>query len=257
MLLAIDAGNTQIVFCARVEDGWRSFRIATRPQATEDELAAVLLNVLKLGGIDQFPTGIVIASVVPPLNETFSRLAAKWLGCKPLFVTHDLPLGITIAYDPPSAVGADRLANAVAAESLVGSPAIVVDFGTAVTLDVVSSQKEYLGGSILPGIYLALESLAGKTSKLPAIDLSEESPQAIGKTTPESLRSGVLLGTAGAVESLIGRIKLELGGDAAVVATGGLATRIAGLCPSIHRVEPHLTLDGLRIIHNRMKHGEN
>ncbi|MCS7064969.1 MAG: type III pantothenate kinase, partial [Fimbriimonadales bacterium] len=176
--------------------------------------------------------------------------AQRWLKCEPLLVSAQLDLGIQVAYEPPSAVGADRLANAVGAKTRYGLPAIVVDFGTATTLDAISRESIYVGGAILPGVELMLESLAGRTARLPRVALGDTT-RPIGRTTPESLRSGVLFGSAGAIEHLITLFKQELGSDAHVVATGGLAERVAPLCPQIQTVDPLLTLEGLRTIYER------
>lgn len=250
MLLAIDVGNTHTVF--GVEDGtrWHAWRVHTDSARTEDEHGVLLRFFLERAGLWGSIQAIVIANVVPALDEMLRLLAQKWFGCEPLFTHADLDLGIRVCYHPPSAVGADRLANAVAAVQDYGVPSIVVDFGTAITLDAISKEYEYLGGAILPGIYLSLEALAGRTAKLPWIAPGQV-PEAIGRSTAESLRSGVLLGSAGAVEALIARFKATLGEEAHVIATGGLGERLVPLCPSIQHLNPLLTLEGLKKIWER------
>ncbi|MEN3001671.1 MAG: type III pantothenate kinase [Armatimonadota bacterium] len=248
MLLAIDVGNTHTVLGVHDGHSWHAWRVHTNPTRTEDEHFALLRTLLSAEGLDAPIQAVVIATVVPALEDVLSLLARRWLKCEPLFVSAQLDLGIRIAYEPPQAVGADRLANAVSAKVRYGLPAIVVDFGTATTLDAVSREGVYVGGAILPGVELMLESLAGRTARLPRIALSG-TVQPIGHSTPESLRSGVLLGSVGAIEHLLKLFKQELGEDAHVVATGGLAERVAPLCPQIQTVDPLLTLEGLRIIY--------
>ncbi|MFN7017983.1 MAG: type III pantothenate kinase [Fimbriimonadales bacterium] len=250
MLLGVDVGNTHTVLGVYESGRWRAWRVHTNPARTEDEHYTLLRSLLQAAGLEAPITGVAICSVVPALEEPLRQLARRWLGCEPLVVTTALDLGLQIDYEPPSAVGADRLANAVAAVHHFGKPVIVVDFGTATTLDVVSREGVYEGGAILPGVELMLESLAGRTARLPRIAI-EGACRPIGKTTPESLRSGVLLGSVGAIEHLLHLFRQELGADAPVVATGGLAERFAPKCPSIQRVEPMLTLEGLRILWQR------
>jgi type III pantothenate kinase len=254
MLLAIDVGNTHTVL--GVHDGmqWYAWRVHTNPARTEDEHGVLLHTFMQKAGLTEPVDAVVIASVVPALEETLRALSRQWLDSEPLFVHAGLELGIEVIYEPPGAVGADRLANAVAAMETYGLPVIVVDFGTATTLDVVSSERQYLGGAILPGVELALEALAGRTAKLPRISL-DHIPEPIGRNTPDSLRSGVLLGSAGAIEYLIAQFKQTLGADTHVIATGGLGEHLATLCPSIHRANPLLTLNGLKMIWEKNKGG--
>ncbi|MCX7992479.1 MAG: type III pantothenate kinase [Fimbriimonadales bacterium] len=247
MLLGIDVGNTHTVLGVCESGRWRAWRVHTNTARTEDEHYILLRSLLQAEGLEESIAGVAICSVVPALEEPLRQLSRRWLGCEPLFVSSQLDLGIRVDYEPPTAVGADRLANAVAAVHHFGKPVIVVDFGTATTLDAVSREGVYVGGAILPGVELMLESLAGRTARLPRIAL-EGACHPIGKSTPESLRSGVLLGSVGAIEHLLRLFKQELGNDATVVATGGLAERFAPNCPTIQRVEPMLTLEGLRIL---------
>ncbi|GBC92668.1 Type III pantothenate kinase [bacterium HR15] len=250
MLLAIDVGNTHTVLGVHDGHGWHAWRVHTNPARTEEEHFVLLRTLLQAENLLAPIEAVIIATVVPALEETLRLLAQRWLKCEPLFVSVQLNLGIQVAYEPPNAVGADRLANAVGAKAHYGLPVVVVDFGTATTLDAISREGVYLGGAILPGVELMLESLAGRTARLPRIALSEAASP-IGRTTPESLRSGVLLGSAGAIEHLLTLFKAELGSDAHVVATGGLAERVAPFCPQIQAVDPLLTLEGLRIIYER------
>jgi type III pantothenate kinase len=259
MLLAIDVGNTHTVLGVHDGHGWHAWRIHTNPARTEDEHYALLQTLLHAKGLHAPIRVVVIATVVPALEDTLRMLAERWLRCEPLVVSYQLDLGIQVAYEPPSAVGADRLANAVGAKARYGLPAVVVDFGTATTLDAITREGVYLGGAILPGVELMLESLAGRTARLPRIALwnpsnTPDAPVAIppiGRSTPESLRSGVLLGSVGAIERLITLFKAELGSDTRVIATGGLAERVMPLCPQIEQMDPLLTLEGLRIIYER------
>ncbi|MCS7208020.1 MAG: type III pantothenate kinase [Fimbriimonadales bacterium] len=250
MLLGIDVGNTHTVLGVYESARWHAWRVHTNPARTEDEHYILIRALLEAEGLTAAISGVAICSVVPALEEPLRHLARRWLQCEPLFVSSELDLGFTIDYAPPSAVGADRLANAVAAVQRFGKPVIVVDFGTATTLDAVSRENVYVGGAILPGVELMLESLAGRAARLPRIAL-EGACQPIGKSTPESLRSGVLLGSAGAVEHLIQQFKQQLGSETPVVATGGLAPRLAPYCASIQHIEPMLTLEGLRILWQR------
>lgn len=250
MLLAIDVGNTHTVLGLYVDGGWHAWRVHTNSARTEDEHYVLLRALMRAEGLEGRIEGVAISSVVPALEPVLAQLARRWLGCEPFFVSTALDLGLEVAYDPPSAVGADRLANAVAGVARYGTPLIVVDFGTATTLDAVSQEGVYLGGAIMPGVELMLESLAGRTAQLPRVALNE-APQPIGKSTPASLRSGVLLGSVGAIEYLVGQFKQVLGNEARVVATGGLAETFAPRCPSIESVEPWLTLEGLKILWER------
>lgn len=250
MILAIDVGNTHTVLGVYANQTWRSWRAHTNPARTEDEHGALLHSFFAREGLPMAVEGAIIASVVPALEETLRMLCQNWLSVDPLFVNASLDLGLTVDYDPPTAVGADRLANAVGAVEHYGAPAIVVDFGTATTLDAISKDRAYVGGAILPGVFLALEALAGRTAKLPRIAL-DHAPEPIGRNTPDSLRSGILLGSAGAIEYLAAQFKQSLGDETRVIATGGLGGLIAPMCPSIETSDPMLTMEGLRLIFER------
>ncbi len=251
MLLAIDVGNTQTVFGVRSEGKWlHTWRRATDTRHTEDELAAWLSELFRLAGIPFEITAIVCASVVPSANDAIQRLAHEWFHCELLFVTNELDLGIEVRYDPPRAVGADRLANAIGALSRYQPPIVVVDFGTATTFDAIGHDGSYLGGAILPGVDVSTQALVGHTAKLPQIEYKAPA-QAIGRTTIESLQSGIVLGYAGAIDTLARKISGELGG-AKVIATGGLGGLFVDLCEMIELYDADLTLDGLALIWERV-----
>lgn len=252
MLLAIDVGNTNTVLGVWSGDCWRAvWRRETDTEDTEDQLAVWLKGLFDLSGLPFHVEGAVVASVVPALNDAIARMGTKWLGVKPLFLTRGSQVGLDVRYDPPHAVGADRIANALAAVPRYGAPVIVVDFGTATTFDAVDSEGAYLGGAILPGPNVAASALHGRTSKLPMFELAAPE-RAIGRNTVEALQSGLILGYAGAIDALAGRIAAELGHDPAVVATGGLGALFADLCPTIGTYDPTLTLDGLVIAYERL-----
>ena len=252
MLLAIDIGNTQTVFGVRHKGKWlHTWRRTTDARHTEDELAAWLSELFRLADIPCVITDIVCASVVPPANDAITRLGREWFKCEPLFVSNDLDLGVEVRYDPPRAVGADRLANAVGALSRYAPPIVVVDFGTATTFDAISRDGAYLGGAILPGVDVSTQALVGHTAKLPQIEYKAPA-HAIGRNTIESLQSGIVLGYAGAIDTLARKISAELGG-AMVIATGGLGGLFFGLCEMIEGYDPDLTLDGLALIYERVK----
>jgi len=191
--------------------------------------------------------GVVLCSVVPPLTTVFAELAQKFFGTDAFIVTGALDLGIRNAYQPPEAVGADRLVNAVAARHLYGVPCIVVDFGTATTFDAIDADGTYLGGAIAPGITTAAEALFQRTAQLPRVALTQP-PCAIGRTTTESIQSGLLFGYVGLVKELVARFRAELGEGVKVIATGGLASLIAPLAGVVDAINPDLTLLGLGIL---------
>jgi type III pantothenate kinase len=188
-----------------------------------------------------------VASVVPPLTGIFEKLSRRYFGRSALVVGDSIDAGVRIRYDNPAEVGADRVVNAVAACHRYGSPACVVDFGTATTFDALSAEGDYLGGAIAPGIGIAAEALFQRTAKLPRIDLVRP-PAVIGKNTVQSMQSGLLFGYVGLVEGIVDRFRAELGPDMQVIATGGLAPLIAAETEIIDAVDPWLTLEGLRLI---------
>jgi type III pantothenate kinase len=249
MLLAVDIGNTNIALGLFHEDKCIQFwRLASDPRRTSDEYAMLVHHLLGLNGVSTAQvSGIVLGSVVPVLSEVFDGALLRALGQKPFHVTHGVRLPVKNRYGNPNEVGIDRLANAAGGIRLAGAPLVVVDLGTAVTLDVISRRKEYLGGSILPGIEMSAEALANRTARLPLISPQKPS-HVIGKTTVESLRSGILNGLVGAVDHLIAQIWKELGYRTPTIATGGLASLLAGKSRHVHKVNEDLTLIGLKLI---------
>jgi type III pantothenate kinase len=252
MLLAIDVGNTHAVFGLWDGSAWRAiWRRHTDPAETEDQLAVWLNGVHELSRITMEVDAVAIASVVPQMDTNLALLSTKWLSVKPVFVRSGASVGLRVDYDPPHAVGADRVANALGALAKYKPPIVVVDFGTATTFDTIDANGTYVGGAILPGVTISSQALVEHTAKLPQIDLVAPET-AIGKNTVHSLQSGVMLGYAGAIDALASRIDAELGGGATIVSTGGLGKVFEGLCRTISRHEETLTLDGLVIAHARL-----
>lgn len=257
MLLAIDVGNTQTM--AGIYHGRElihEWRISTVQTATADELAADHDQILRLrGGSLQALEAMVVGSVVPSLSRAYRDLSLKYLDREAVVIGPGVRTGVQLAIDNPHEVGADRIANAVAALERFGGPCIVVDFGTATNFDVVSAAGEYLGGVIAPGIEVSLEALTSRAARLGRVDLVAPS-RVIGKSTVECLRSGVIFGTAAMVDGLIVRMKDELSPDALVVATGGLSALVARHSLQIDEHAPQLTLEGLRLVFERNRPGE-
>ena len=252
MLWAVDVGNTQTVVGVWQGGEWRNvWRVATNVLATEDELAATLHGLATLAGLEFKASAVVVGSVVPSIDQSWTLLASKHLGVEAKFLRRGAEVGLAVTYDPPHVVGADRIANALAALALASPPLVVVDLGTATTLDCVDSNGAYVGGAIMPGVLLGLQALNEKTAKLPSIALRTPSA-AVGRTTVASIESGVVLGYAGAVEGLVQRVRAELGTGTRVFSTGGHGELFASLCPSIERHVPELTLDWLRIAFDRL-----
>lgn len=252
MLLAIDVGNTNIVI--GIYDGEKlahSWRASTRREKTADEFGILLKELFDFEGLTfNQVTAIVLASVVPPLDSAFRLVGEKYFGLQPLVVGHHIDLGIRILFDSPEQVGADRIVNAIAAFHRYGGPVIVVDFGTATTFDAISKDGDYLGGAIAPGIGISTEALFRYAAKLPRIDLVRPD-KAIGRNTVAGMQSGIVFGYAGQVDAMVHRFRLELGQEARVVATGGLAELIAPESSSVQFVDPLLTLEGLRLVWKR------
>ena len=248
-LFCVDIGNTNIVMgLYDSEELAAHWRIATDHQKLADEYAMLILNLFERSA--QKPKGVksvILASVVPPLTSIFRKLSQRYFKQTPLVVDAGLQTGIRIQYDAPHEVGADRIVNAVAVCQRYGTPACVVDFGTATTFDALSAEGVYLGGAIAPGIGIAAEALFQQTAKLPRIDLLRP-PAVIGKNTVQSMQSGMLFGYVGLVEGMVARFRAELGPDMKVIATGGLASLIAKETEVIDAVDPWLTLEGLRLI---------
>lgn len=251
MLLVMDAGNTTTV--VGIFDGdrrvahWRLSSILH----TSDEFGVYLLTLLSTAGVG--PSQIdsaILSSVVPPLDVPICEAIKTYMGVDCLRVDAFIDTGMEIRYAAPREVGADRIVNAVGGKYKYGAPLIVADYGTAITFDVVSPDGAYLGGVIAPGLVSGIEALFGRTAKLPQVGV-ELPPSVIGRNTNESIQSGILFGNAGLTDHLVERIRRELGVRAPVVATGGHAALMATLAESIDHVEPWLTLDGLRVIHER------
>lgn len=252
MFLAIDAGNTNIVFAvSRVgEQPMAVWRCRTDAARTCDEYASWLYPLFQQAhlNIDDVKA-VMIASVVPGANFHLRRYCETYLRCTPQFVGDSgVETGLVVAMPKPEEVGADRIVNAVAARTLYPLPAIVIDFGTATTFDVVNADGAYIGGIIAPGINLSLEALQRAAAKLPKIDLVKPD-KVIGNDTVSAMRAGVFWGYVGMMEGLLTRVVAELGVQAHVVATGGLAPLFADSMPAIHTVEPDLTLRGLDLIY--------
>ncbi|MCL5781617.1 MAG: type III pantothenate kinase [Firmicutes bacterium] len=252
MILAIDIGNTNIVFGVfRDKTLIADWRLATDRNRTPDEYGVLLKELFSLSGIDmQAVEGVIISSVVPPVNGLLESMVRKYFSLNPILVGPGIKTGISIKTENPREVGADRIVNAVAAYSLYGGPLIIVDFGTATTFCCVTAKGEYLGGAIAPGIGISTEALFARAAKLPRVELTKPAA-VIGKNTVSAMRSGIIFGFAGQVEFLVKKMKQEMGGDVQVIATGGLAEVIARETTVIDKINPSLTLAGLRIIYDR------
>ena len=252
MLWAIDVGNTQTVVGLHDGSGWKHvWRVQTQREGTADEFGAAMHSLCSLSGVAFEAEGVVAASVVPTLDRTLERFAQRWLNAPIRMLNSGEEVGLPVDYSPEHAVGADRIANAIAALEISDPPVVVVDFGTATTIDCVDATGCYAGGAILAGVDVSASALAAHTAKLPEIDLRAPGT-VIGKTTRHSLQSGIVLGHAGAVNSLVQRTVEELGGTAKVIGTGGHCEVFRDLCPSIDLIEPNLTLDGLVIAWHRL-----
>lgn len=254
MLLALDIGNTHtVVGFFRKAKLIADVRITSSTERTEDELWHIVQYFHERlkpshGAID----GVVIASVVPRLTDLYATMAEKYLRLTPLLISSSLDLGIVLHYTDPSQVGADRICNAVAAYRKFGGPAIVIDFGTATTYDVISKKGEYLGGVIGPGLETSAAELHRRTAKLPHIDL--QFPDAvIGKDTVASMQTGIMYGAVDAADAMVRRIKRVAGKHAIVIATGGHARVMASMSQEIKYIEPTLVLEGARLLYERMR----
>jgi len=252
MLLVIDAGNTNITLGVfREEELIVQWRLTTDPVRTGDEYGVQARNLFELTGIDfKNIDAIIIASVVPSLNQTLTRVAEVYFELPPLFVDHTTNTGLKILYEPPSDVGADRIVDAVAAVTKYGAPCIVVDFGTATTFNVINAAGEYLGGVIAPGIMISSEALFARAAKLPRIEIKRPH-KVIGSSTTSAMQSGIYHGYAGLVDGVLEQMIAEMGTRPRVIATGGLAPLIATASKFIEEVDSNLTLEGLRLIHSR------
>lgn len=250
MLLVIDIGNTKVA--VGIFDGEKllaTWKVTTDIRKTPDEYGILLLNLLekkniKVSAVDK----AILCSVVPPMSAIIFEVCKNYFNTEPLIVGAGIRTGVKISTDNPREVGADRVVNAAAANRLFGGSLIVIDFGTATTLDVVSREGDYLGGAIAPGMGIAAEALHEHTAQLPPVELIPPK-SAIGRNTINAMQSGIVYGYVGLIEGLVNRIKKEMGADTRVIATGSYAQVIASLTDIIEKVEPDLTLIGLRIIH--------
>ena len=258
MLLAIDVGNTNIVL--GVFDGTRlaeSWRLVTLRERTADEMGILVTHLFANRSVPlDRVSGIILSSVVPPLTRTMEEMAERYFGHTPLTVDPTTNTGMPVLYSPPSDVGADRVVNGVAAYEEYGrktqSPVIVVDFGTATTFDAISAAGEYMGGVICPGIGISADALFQRAARLPRVDVRKP-PTVIGDTTVTSMQSGLFFGYVAMVDGIVTRMRAELdrGKRSACIATGGMADIIASETTVIERVDPDLTLQGLRLIWER------
>lgn len=253
MLLVVDIGNTNIVLGVFRERSLQAtWRLATLRQRTADEYGMLMTNLLAVRGID--PAGIaaaVVSSVVPPLVPRLETAIQSYFRVEPLFVEPGIKTGIAVVSEMPQEVGADRIVNAVAAHARCKTTTIVVDFGTATTFDAISAQGQYLGGAIGPGIEIGAEALFARAAKLPRVDVRRPT-RVIGRNTVQSLQSGLFHGYAGMVRGIVRKMKAELGGEVRVLATGGFLELLRDeLRDCIDEIVPHLTLEGLLLIHER------
>ncbi|GJM42607.1 MAG: type III pantothenate kinase [Ardenticatenaceae bacterium] len=255
MLLALDIGNTNITLGVWNGRSWQhTWRLLTNPSQTADEYGIILKMLLKEAGVLTAVNQAIMASVVPALSQTFSQIFQEQLNVPLLGVNSDTPMGLTILADVPSAVGADRLVNAVAAFALFQGPCIIIDMGTATKFDLVSAKQEFLGGAIAPGLGLAAEALASRAAKLSQVAL-EAPPHTIGKNTIHAMQSGLVFGYLSLIEGLVARLKAEHPDNDKkihILGTGGLINLMAPQTAVIDHIDPWLTLMGLRVIYDRV-----
>lgn len=251
MLLTVDVGNTNItVGIYRQAELMAAWRLGTVHERMPDEYGLQLIGLFDHAGFSPGDiTGSALASVVPPLTPTLLKALKTYLGQEPLVVDAGVKTGVRIRYEDPKGVGADRVADAAAVKEMYGTPACVVDFGTATTFDAIDAQGDYLGGAIAPGIGIAADALYQRTAKLTRVELMRP-PSAIGRNTVHAMQAGLLFGYVGLVEGMVARFRSELGEGMRVIGTGGLAGLIAQETEVIEHVSPWLTLEGLRIIWN-------
>lgn len=258
MLLTLDVGNSNTVLGlfeasapgepAKVLADWR---ITTPYRQTADEIGVLLGTLFAMRGLrTDAVQGVAISSVVPPLDSTLRRVCELTFNARPLFIEPGVKTGIPVLTDNPSEAGADRIVNCVAAFDLLGGPAIVVDMGTATTFDVISRKGEFLGGAIAPGLGISAEALFARAARLTRVEIKKP-PKVIGTNTTDNIQIGLYYGYIGLVDGLLERMMAELGPETKTVATGGLAKLIAADCKHVQRVEPMLTLNGLRLIWER------
>ena len=251
MLLAIDIGNTNIHLGLWHDNRWQAhWRARTVPDKMPDEFAVLVGSFLSKADLSyRAITGVIVSSVVPSLTLAFTELIQRYMELEPVVVTHQTKTGIRVDIDEPQQAGADRIVNTAAVHALYGGPAIVIDFGTATTFDIVSADGAYAGGAIAPGIGIAHDALVSHAARLHAIDLAPP-PSAIGKNTIHAMQSGIFWGYVALVEGLVARLTREMAvDDVKVIATGGLAVIFNQYTDVIDLIAPQLTLDGLRIIY--------
>jgi type III pantothenate kinase len=252
VLLAVDVGNTQTMLGLyegdRLAESWR---VATEAERTGDEIAALVARLLELSDLGfEDLTGVVLSSTVPLLVRSYQELADRYAEAPLLVLGPGVKTGIPVLYDDPREVGPDRIANAVAAREHYGAPCIVVDFGTSTNFDAVSTAGEYVGGVLAPGVEISMDALFLRAARLTKVDFV--APETvIGKTTASALQSGLVYGFAGQVDGIVRRMREELSDTAPAIATGGLADLIAPHSETIERVDPLLTLEGLRLVWQR------
>ncbi len=251
LILCVDIGNTTTVCGIFTREGllFRNFRFRTKTDITPEELLVHLTGFFQVFGISvREVKGLSISSVVPPLEEVWESVAKKWL-VKEWIKAEAESIPIKLDVKVPSEVGADRIVNAYAGWKKYGTSLIVVDFGTATTFDCISSEGVYLGGAIAPGLELSVETLFKKTAKLPRIALDPPPPSPLGKDTVSAMKSGLLYGFSSLVDGMVKLLSKEMGGNPLVIATGGLASKVAPFSSSIEKLEPNLTLEGLYFLY--------
>lgn len=250
MLLVVDVGNTNTVFGSYEKDELvLSFRVGTDKLRTSDEYGALIKDLIDMNGYSLSKVkNVIISSVVPDVMHALESFSVRYCKCSPIIVGPGVKTGINIKYENPQEVGADRIVNAVAALNKYPAPLVIIDFGTATTFCAINENKEYLGGAIAPGVKISSEALFARASKLPKVEIIEPKT-VIGKTTISSMQSGIFFGYVGLVEHIVKMMKKEVGEDATVVATGGLAYLICSDMDLVDHVDKNLTLEGLRLIY--------